>query len=67
MIKIISHCLIGDQIEIEEREALLEDLERQTIEQQDVIQSRQDSCQPTRRATLTLVELHLQQGPSQSN
>jgi hypothetical protein len=53
----INHCLISDQIEIEEREALLADIERQ-ISEQELIQSLRHDRQPTRRATLTLIELH---------
>jgi hypothetical protein len=54
----INDCLISDQIEIEEREALLADLERQISQQQDLIQSLRHDRQPTRRATLTLIDLH---------
>jgi capsule polysaccharide export protein KpsE/RkpR len=44
--------------EIIEREALLADIENQIAKQQSLIQEARAAGQPTRRATLTLIDLH---------
>jgi hypothetical protein len=48
----------GDPLEIEEREALLADIERQIVTQQRLIEALRDAGRPTHRDSHVLVELH---------
>ena len=50
--------MTSDALEIIEREALLADIECEIARQQSLIQALRAAGQPTRRATLTLIELH---------